>query len=603
MPLYITRPMLQNLSNAFSTALLAVTFLAPVSAQGAPSLAELGVREAPQTVLDGFGIRRATLQDLSVPPSLVAGFEVDVAFDGKVYQLVLREHDIRAADFKLMAAGKNGLKVLPTPINTTYRGVVAGHGDSQVAASLIGGQLIAFVRFANLKTPWTVQPLSKLIKGAGRTAYVIHNGRDVKPTKYRCGVNHAAPAPVVPGRAQANGKGPIHECEIALDVDFDEYKRHGEDLIASQYDATSIINACNVIYRRDLEIEFLITTIIVRTTQVYTNANYSTLLSNYRSRWRSNHSSVRRDITHLLTGKFTTSGVIGVAYLRSICSTRNGYGLSFTHFSNDFQQRVGLTAHELGHSFGGNHCDNAAGGCYIMCSSLYGCNGSVTLFGPSARAEITAYRDTRSCLRQKMGNEPHLDVVTPSRVQAFEGGLVTLTGTNFTGATEVRVGNTVLTPGTNPSTSFQIVSNTSITFEAPTAETFAPHAVYVQSAAGTSGRLHLSYSVTKPRRLGVQSSLRRGGTVNWGFGAGTNHNWILTISASPTTFNLLGHTWLQTPVILVGGVLNKAGTGSNSISVPNNTPIGLQFYSQVVTINPFQNKFGGNTNVTHSRVQ
>jgi len=586
-----------------TTIFSSLCLLASVSAQTGQLLEGPPVRPAPQVVLDKFGLKQATLQDLSIPANQVAGFELVVDLDGTAHQLILREHDIRAAGFKLVAAGKNGMKVLPTPVNSTYRGVVAGQADSQVAASLIGGQLTAYVRFAGLKTPWSLQPLTKVVAGANRATYIVHNGREVKPRNLRCGVNHNAPAPVPTGNPKQAGNPPVYECEIALDVDYDEYKLHGEDLIAAQYDATSIINGCNVIYNRDVEVDFLITEIIVRTSQVYTNANYSTLLRDYRSRWRSNHGGVRRDITHLLTGKYASSGVIGVAYLSSICSTRNGYGLSFTHFSSDFQQRVGLTAHEIGHSFSAGHCDTASGACYIMCSSLYGCAGSVSQFGTSSQSTIVSYRNGRSCLRQKSGNEPRLDSVTPGKVQAFGGDTVTLTGLNFSGATQVMVGGTVLTPGSNPKTSFKVVSDTTITFEAPFAETFAPHAVYVRTSAGYSGRLHLRYAVTKPRKLGVEATMRRGDTVTWEFGAGPRHNWILTISPSSATYQLLGQTWLQSPLILIGGTLNKAGTGSSSVTVPGNAPLGLTFYSQVVTINSFQNKFGGNTNITTSRIQ
>lgn len=596
--------MLRNSSlstKTLSASLITFALLASVTAQTTRSSVRPMVRQAPQTVLDGFGLKRASLQNLSVPRGQVAGFEVVVDFDGKLHQLVLREHDIRAADFKLIVTGPNGIKVLPTPKSSTYRGVVAGHGDSRVAASLIKGQLTAFVQLRGTETTWTIQPLRKLIATADRATYVVHNARDTRPTPYRCGVDQQTPVPIDAGRPVVNGQGPIYECELALDLDFDEYKRHGSDVIATHYDATLIVNACNVIYSRDVEIEFLLTTIIVRTSRVYNSSNYSTLLSNYRSRWRSNHSGVRRDITHLLTGKYPTSGVIGVAYLSSICSTRNGYGLSFTHFALDVEQRVGLTAHELGHSFGAGHCSGSS--CYLMCPSIGGCGGSVTQFGASSKSRIISYRNGRSCLRQRSGNEPRLDLVAPTKVQAFRGGLVTLTGKNFTGATRVTVGITVLTPGTNPLTSFKVVSDTSITFQAPTGESFAPHAVYVQNGAGTSSRLFLAYSVTKPRKLDVESLRRRGETLHWEFGAGPNHNWILTISASSTTFQLLGETWLTTPIVLVGGSLNRAGVGSSSVTVPNNVPIGLTFYSQAVTINPFKNKFGGNTNVTTSRIR
>ena len=205
-----------------TTIFSSLCLLASVSAQTGQLLEGPPVRPAPQVVLDKFGLKQATLQDLSIPANQVAGFELVVDLDGTAHQLILREHDIRAAGFKLVAAGKNGMKVLPTPVNSTYRGVVAGQADSQVAASLIGGQLTAYVRFAGLKTPWSLQPLTKVVAGANRATYIVHNGREVKPRNLRCGVNHNAPAPVPTGNPKQAGNPPVYECEIALDVDYDE---------------------------------------------------------------------------------------------------------------------------------------------------------------------------------------------------------------------------------------------------------------------------------------------------------------------------------------------------------------------------------------------
>ncbi|MCB9889511.1 MAG: hypothetical protein H6836_08025 [Planctomycetes bacterium] len=132
------------------------------------------------------------------------------------------------------------------------------------------------------------------------------------------------------------------------------------------------------IYKRDCEIDYKITTILVRTSVTYTTADYSLLLSQYRQQWLTYHGGVQRDITHLFTGKTRTTSVIGVAYLGTICDLANGYGLSFTRYTSNFTNRVGLTAHELGHSWNAQHCTGST--CYIMCAGLGGCGGNVTLF-------------------------------------------------------------------------------------------------------------------------------------------------------------------------------------------------------------------------------
>lgn len=555
--------------------------------------------KAPSNVLKAFDTRQATMQDLSLPQVSVAGFEVDVSLDGKQYRLILRAHDIRTADYQLIEAGKNGMKVLPKPANTTYRGVVQGHGDSVIAASLYRGQLTAIVLLKQNVPAWNIQPLTVVLQGASRTMYVMHNSRDNTVPEYRCGTQAIGQAPVDAPRSQSANAGPIYICELACDADFEEYKRHGSNTNNTAADIASVINGVNVIYRRDVEVEFLITRTIVRTSQLYRRNNYSELLSDYRAHWRSNHANVIRDVSHLFTAKSRTSGVIGVAYLNAICSKSIGYGLSFTHYTSNMNNRIGLTAHELGHNFGSGHCSGSS--CYIMCPSIGGCGRNVTKFGTASINAILAHRNSRNCLHLR--DAPGITSISPKTVQAFDGGQITLTGKKFTSALKVKVGGKTLTPGTTKRESFQVINDSTIRFDSPTPNSLATARVSVENSIGASNGVNLGYTATKPRKLEANAIANLGKQMKWEWGAGPRHNWFLTVSMSPATFQLLGQTWLTTSTVLLTGTLTSAGYGSLSVTVPNNSLIGLKFYSQVVTINSFLIKFGGNTNVTTTEIK
>ena len=168
---------------------------------------------------------------------------------------------------------------------------------------------------------------------------------------------------------------------------------------------------------------------------------------------------------------------------------------------------------------------------------------------------------------------------------------------------KVKVGSKTLTPGTTKRESFQVLNDTTITFDSPTASSLTPAPVSVQNSIGKSNAVNLNYSATNPRKMEASPIAKIGQEMKWEFGAGPRHNWFLTVSVSPATYQFLGITWLATPSILLTGTLNDAGCDLFSITVPNGSTVGLKFYSQVVTINPFRAKFGGNTNVTATQIK
>jgi hypothetical protein len=101
-----------------------------------------------------------------------------------------------------------------------------------------------------------------------------------------------------------------------------------------------------------------------------------------------------------MTGKNIVGGIIGRAWLFAICESQFsgfGYGFSESRFTSNMVDRTQLTAHELGHNWSADHCD-ADSDCAIMCSGLGGCTGIGDQFGAQSIADITAYRNTRTCL-------------------------------------------------------------------------------------------------------------------------------------------------------------------------------------------------------------
>ncbi|MHC4922263.1 MAG: M12 family metallo-peptidase [Planctomycetota bacterium] len=547
----------------------------------------LNVPAAPAGVLAGFHVTKGTLQDLVLPKTNVRGFTVTVVLGGKACVLILREHDIRSANFKLMVHDNNGLHVVPAPANTTYRGMVGGYQDSIVAASLVSGQLRALVQLGKGKAFWGIQPVSEVNQTAKPSTHIVYHSTMNNVPAARCGVTDENGPPPPPPSFNLMAANKV--CEIGCDADWYLYRAKGYNVTATQNDVTSVMNGVATIYKRDVGIDYKITQIIVRTTRVYSSTSVITLLSQFASRWNTFHAGVKRDTAHLFHGG-TGGGVIGVSTLATICKLSSSYGVSKTAFTSNFTSRVGLTAHELGHAWSARHCDGR-NPCNIMCSGLGGCSRNITSFGSYSQSFIKSFRDSRTCL-SLAATGPVLTSVSPTSVQAFKGGTITLTGSKFTNATAVNVGTNTLT-----TQNFKIVNDTRITFESFTPPSLAPVLVNVRDINGTSANKTLNYTATSPPKLESWVTGAGRGVLLWQFGARPSHLWFLTVSLSNQTTSLLGFNWLTTPVLLTSGTLDAAGAGGWGVVVPNNAPLGLKIYSQVVTLDGVKVAFAGNTNV------
>jgi len=549
------------------------------------------IKAAASGTCSAFHVTSGTLEDLvGLPKTNVHSFQVKVLLGTKLCQLRLAKHEVRAANFKLIAHdGTNG-RVMPTPPCITYRGDVVGHTDSVIAASLIGGQLKALVQLSQGEAFWGIQPVTEVNQTAKASTHMVYHSSKSNAPAGTCGVTDeeldSASKPVKSYGPNAAGN---KVCEIACDADNWLYRARNSNVTTTQNDVTSVVNGVAVIYKRDAAIDYKITTIIVRTSRVYTSTNLGTMLGQFRSRWNAYHTGIKRDTAHLFNG-LTGGGVLGVAYLKTICNVTASYGASKTGFSNNFTNRVALTAHELGHSWSSPHCNNS-NPCNIMCSGFGGCSRNITSFGPFAKSYLVNFRNTRNCL--SADSTPVLSAISPNPVQAFPQSSVTLTGTGLTNVNRINVGNLVVQPA-----QITIVNDTKLTFLTPSPTSLLPTALTAEVSGQKSNSLPLYWNPTTPPKLVAYSIAKPGNSMLWQWGAAPGDLWFLTVGAASNTTPFLGYQWLNNPILMTSGRLDGAGLGLLGAFVPTNTMLGLKVYSQVVTLDPNRGVFAGNTNVT-----
>jgi hypothetical protein len=382
---------------------LAIGLLARAQQGAGSSDASLDRVRAEALIAMGLGDAEVTALDVPVEP--VDSFVTVVELDGVTHALHLDLHSMRAPDFRALIQDATGdLIEVDPPAPRTYEGFVKGIDGSRVAASLtLDGELSALVEL-DPDHLYTVEPASSVVEGSDRSLHVVYRSDDVvhRP-EFRCGVEDATPRESLEDAGE-EGIAPfttlVRTAEIAFDADYEYYLLNGSSVSQTIADMESVMNGVEVIYERDVGINYEVTYAIVRTSEPdpYSTSNPQSLLYQFQNYWNANYNSLRRDVAHLFTGKnIGASGAIGIAFLSAVCSQPDAYGLVQSRYSPLFADRVGLSAHEIGHNWSAVHCDGDAD-CKIMCSVAGACTGIVTSFGSRSVNDITAFRNTRPCL-------------------------------------------------------------------------------------------------------------------------------------------------------------------------------------------------------------
>ncbi len=391
-----------------------------------------------------------SLQTLGVPAQPGQPFDIQVTLEGQAYTVHLTPHSVRADNFKLVVADDNGMHEIPAPAPATYRGWIEGAPDAVVAGSIINGQLKGLINFEGpMNNSWFIQPADDADVAAPDNLYVVYNSLDsVYEDGWLCGADDLAPpanggAQEMPAPNGNNTRNGFLETEIGWDADWHFFtsSQGQSNTTTVTNNIAAIQNGLNVIYERDVNITFLSVGLIIRTTSgsnPYTTNDPGSLLTQFRSVWVSgNPIGNPYDVAHLMTGRNMAGSVIGIAWLNAVC-TGNRFGLSQTTFTGNFNSRLALTAHEIGHNYGAGHC--SGGSCKIMCAGLGGCGGiGLPNFGNSSISQIVGFASTRNCISKGTGNQ---DTVTmewsvegggPAEVQAGQSITLVLSANRSAG--------------------------------------------------------------------------------------------------------------------------------------------------------------------------
>lgn len=537
--------------------------------------------ELPRDLADAFRVRAGSVQNLTLPNAAGARFDVSVHLAGRTRVLTLAPHDVRAADFRLLIEEPTGIRQLPTPPSVTYRGSVVGVPGAEVAASLIAGQLSATVHFVD-GTLWAVQPASSIDPRLPRPSHVVYAATDVIRSDGRCGVAAGLPAGTNRAGNGGGGVGPaaMKIAELAIDADRAYYTRYGSNATTVQNQITTIMNSVNVIFRRDVEIDHSITTLLVRTTTVYSwTGDLCNLLGQFASYWGANHAGIPRDMAHLFTGEGSFSGVVGCAFVGVVCGG-SAYGASKA-YTNNLVTDTGLVAHEMGHNWNAGHCDGATP-CNIMCSGLGGCSGNLTAFAPVSINTIVAFKDSRGCLSNPPPTQPPvLTTLAPSTIPAWQPGQITVTGQRLDTVTGLTIGGA--------SVPFGIVDANTIRFTPPSLNVIGTNPVIATNIVGPSNSLNLQMQGNHPSALVISPLLLRNLPSRVELHSDANWAGLLLFSTSNAASALPGFINLDignafTDLYDTGFVTcATTGLGVTDLMLPLTAPVGLTLYWQAVT--------------------
>ncbi|KAG9484622.1 hypothetical protein GDO78_007989 [Eleutherodactylus coqui] len=160
--------------------------------------------------------------------------------------------------------------------------------------------------------------------------------------------------------------------ELGVVVDNLRYKADKSNSTAVEVETIELVNIVDGMYRR-LNIRIVLTNLITWSSENpidVTSGKAGDVLGRF-SQWRGENNLQRCDIYHLLIGRGSFNGVVGMAFVGTVCSP--SYATSISSFSAGAtpQSHATVVAHELGHVLGMNHDDNRCPSNYIMFSADY----------------------------------------------------------------------------------------------------------------------------------------------------------------------------------------------------------------------------------------
>ncbi|KGL84689.1 Disintegrin and metalloproteinase domain-containing protein 9, partial [Tinamus guttatus] len=291
------------------------------------------------------------------------------------YHLKLKKNKkLVSEDFRVYTYGKNGkLETIQSKIKAHcyYHGTVEGVADSMLAFSTcdglrgilyIGGQW------------YGMEPLNT----SSAFEHLFYQLEDVQQNPLCCGVlndslHHAETS--VKHSVKYPGKRAVlpqkSYVELFVVVDNNRFLLKKSDSAEVQKEVVELINYVDGMYSA-LNIQIVLVGL-----EIWSDTNHVSVmdgsagdvLSRFVS-WRQKDllKRSRNDVSHLIIGRSSYAGAVGMAFVGTVCSQVLGGSIStFNH--NNVLRHATVVAHELGHNLGMKHDDKRCPASYIMYST------------------------------------------------------------------------------------------------------------------------------------------------------------------------------------------------------------------------------------------
>ncbi len=514
-----------------------------------------GTRERAEVVTFETGLVSTLLRTATGGTVRVADWPV--APDARA-TVVLQRREIYAPDARVFVVDSLGRREVPRSRLAFFSGTAESDPELSVFASVDPdtGSVNGFSQ--TREALHELHPLSEvpsLAKGAGRRSHLVappefFQAERGERAAFTCGQDGALFSFLEEGGPLqqtaesdslfASAISTLHTGTIAVDTDneFMSLKFGNNTTTATNFIA-SLIAATSVVYERDALVRFYQGTTFLRvstTPDPYVqtgsdSAGRLAKLEEVSNLWNTTYSSVARTVVVMLSGKGTSSGASGIAWITSsLCSKY--YGTSFNQLFvsgttlSSFETQV--VAHEIGHNFGSPHthcystpidnCYNAQSGCFSgtascpapqtingvtnvkgtlmsYCHLLGGCTAT-SVFHPRTITEKlapliqAATQGASACIFPYTNPTPTVTSVFPASGPLSGGVLITISGTNFQAGATVTVGGSA-------AISVVVVSGTQITAVAP-AHAAGNVSVVVTNPTTQTGTLNPGFFYSPP---------------------------------------------------------------------------------------------------------
>jgi hypothetical protein len=376
---------------------------------------------------------------------------VSVSIGGAMVDMLVEPFSVRAPTFEVWLRGEQGdLTRYDAPAPKTVRGAVVGEPFSKVWGAVDGGSVNLTIERLGHETV-QVRSVAGLLPHLPAELHLVHTVVEVMPAPGTCGVDDAAMGRALPAAGRIEPAAGVHdehdehdaddeapvgdalggdELALGLFVTQVSFDSDNEFFVAQGSNANNCIDyidqmmvGVDAVYRAQVGISYSLNRIVLSPSAsdpFGSGTSASSRLVDLRNVWENSpFNGFERDVVQGIMGIDFDGNTIGVAYICNnggcsgqICTRRNNFtcpfgdgtgadcgGYSVVEDINTAGaiDQLGLSAHELGHNWGAQHC-NGEGDCFIMCTNIGGCMGSALNFGVSSRNSIISHRNSRPCL-------------------------------------------------------------------------------------------------------------------------------------------------------------------------------------------------------------